>query len=122
MALIPLAAIVGFVVFAGAYLAMTSGVTSKGKWFGLAAILTSMPVAFIVGQLFADLDADACYANVIDGIAAASTRGTDPATLAGNIQALPLRGYETDCKEVEAAVGKWDLLRSNISLQADRER
>jgi hypothetical protein len=122
MAIIPLAAILAFVVFLGIYVVMTAGVKSKGRWFGLAAIICSMPVAFLVGQLFGELDTDACYANVIDEIVAASKHGTESAALADRIEALPLRGYETNCKEVEAAVNRWNVLRSNNSLQTDRER
>lgn len=98
--------LIGFCVMAVVFLLASRGVSRRGAWLGLAAIVLAAPFFFWLGAFSEQFTAGQCYSSAIHSIANAVAATDDPAALAGKIRALPLHGYETSCVQVEAAAVK----------------
>jgi len=76
----------------------------------LVAIVSVGGLIYFIGALSTSFSDGICYSEVIGGIAAEAKnaiRTGGPAELQkfeGFINSLPVRGYETSCSELEAAV------------------
>ena len=98
------------VILLASYLVMTVmfliaawGTTRCAKWLGLAAIAAAAPFFFWLGTFSEQFGAGQCYSNVVSMIANAVEKTNAPQDLSKKIRALPMRGYETICSEVEIA-------------------
>ena len=95
--------LVGYLVLAAVFVAVTHGVSRRARCAGLLAIAVSAPFFFWGGIFSEQFDAGQCYSTVVDKIANAVERIHSPTELAGQIRALPMHGYETSCQEVDEA-------------------
>jgi hypothetical protein len=102
-----IAAFFGYVILAALFLvASSSRMGPRAKWLGLAAIIGAAPLFVWFGGFGAQVETGQCYSRINDYVARAVERTDSPKALAKEINALPFRGYETNCSEVEAAAGK----------------
>ena len=95
--------LVGCVVMAAMLFGAAWKTPGRAKWFGLFAILAAAPFFYWLGVFSEHFGAGLCYSNTMLMVANAVERTDSPRTLAGQLRALPMRGYETACSEVEAA-------------------
>ncbi len=95
--------LIGFVIMAMLFTAAVWRSHGHAKWLGLVLIAASAPFFFWAGTFSEQFGAGICYSDSMDMIANAVEKTEDPIELAKKIRALPMQGYETDCKEVEAA-------------------
>ena len=104
---IAIAAFFGYVILAALFLvAASSRMGPRAKWLGLAAIIAAAPVFVWIGGFAEQFETGQCYSEVNRYVARAVERTDAPQALAQEIEALPFRGYETSCSEVEAAASK----------------
>jgi hypothetical protein len=102
-----IAAFFGYVILAALFLVATSSrMGRRAKWLGLAAIVAAAPALVWFGAFGEQTAAGQCYSKINDYVARAVERTDAPRALAEQISALPFRGYETSCSEVEAAASK----------------
>jgi hypothetical protein len=102
-----IAAFFGYVILAALFLVATSSrMGRRARWLGLAAIMAAAPVFVWFGGFGEQFGAGQCYSKTNDYVARAVERTDAPQALAEKIRALPFRGYETSCPEVEAAASK----------------
>src|SRR5688572_7975701 len=97
-------ALFGYVVLAALFLLTTTArIGRRAKWLGLAAILAAAPVFVALGKFGEQFETGQCYSQVNEYVARAVESTDAPQALAERLEALPFRGYETSCSEVEAA-------------------
>lgn len=96
--------LVGFGMMALLFLLAARGFSKKNKWLGLAAIVLAAPFFYWLGAFSEQFGSSLCYSSAIQKIANAVGATGSPKDLAKQLHSLPLRGYETVCKDVEAAV------------------
>jgi hypothetical protein len=70
---------------------------------GFAMLVFVAPMSFWIGAFVEQFDSGQCYSASIHMIAKAVERTEDPAGLSERIRSLPMHGYETVCRDVEAA-------------------
>jgi hypothetical protein len=75
----------------------------RARWLGLATLLAAAPFFVWIGSFGEQFETGQCYSRVNEYVARAVERTDAPQALAEKIEALPFRGYETACSEVEAA-------------------
>ena len=97
------ALLIGYVVLAALFVAATWKSPARAKWLGLASIAAAAPLFLWIGSFAEQFGAGQCYSSAIGMIANAVENSNSPAELGKQIRALPLRGYETSCSEVESA-------------------
>ncbi len=95
--------LIGYAALAAAFITMAWRAPANAKWLGLAALAAAAPFFAWLGAFSERFAAGQCYSGVMDRIANAVEHAESPAALAERIRSLPMRGYETDCAEVEAA-------------------
>lgn len=98
-----LLALVGYFVLTGLFWVASIGTPMRARLAGFIAIAAAAPVFICFGGFRERFTAGQCYSNAFDSVAAAAERTNAPKTLAAQIRALPLHGYETECAEVEEA-------------------
>jgi hypothetical protein len=102
-----IAAFFGYVILAALFLVATSSrIGPRARWLGLAAIAAAAPAFVWIGGFGEQFETGQCYSQVNRYVAQAVERTDAPEALAEEIEALPFRGYETSCAEVEAAASK----------------
>ena len=104
--LLLLALLIGCVVMAAAFLVAAWKAPRTAKWFGFLAIVISAPFFYWLGAFSEQFGAGQCYSNAMNMVANAVERTGTPQKLAEQLRTLPMRGYETNCSEVEAAAKK----------------
>ncbi|SRR6266404_4002642 len=92
-----------YLVLAALFTLAAAGTNRHARWLGLAALAAAAPGFLWMGAFVEKFDAGQCYSGVINVIANAVKETDNPKSLAEKIRALPMRGYETLCSEVEAA-------------------
>ncbi|WP_255990814.1 hypothetical protein [Chitinolyticbacter albus] len=103
MSLLFPALLIAYVLLAALFLAAAWPSSHRAKWLGVTAIAAAAPLFFWIGAFAEQFGAGQCYSDAI-GMIANAVEGTDaPNELARKIRALPLRGYETVCSNVETA-------------------
>jgi|SRR5262245_2450705 len=95
--------LVAYLILALMFTLAAAGGNRRARWLGLAALAAAGPVFLWMGAFGEKFGSGQCYSRVIDVIASAVKETGDPTSMAEKIRALPLRGYETVCSEVEAA-------------------
>jgi hypothetical protein len=95
--------LVAYLVLAAMFTLAATGTSRRARWLGLAALAAAAPSFIWMGAFGEKFDTGQCYSSVINMIANAVKETDDPKSLAEKIRALPMRGYETLCSEVEAA-------------------
>ena len=95
--------LVAYLVLAAMFTLAAAGTNRRARWLGLAALAAAAPGFLWMGAFAEKFDSGQCYSSVINVIANAVKETDNPKSLAEKIQALPMRGYETLCSEVEAA-------------------
>jgi hypothetical protein len=95
-----------YLVLAAMFTFAAAGTNRRAKWLGLAALVAAAPSFVWFGAFGEKFDSGQCYSSVINVIAKAVKETDDPKFLAERIRALPVRGYETGCSEVEAAANE----------------
>jgi hypothetical protein len=98
--------LVGYVVLAAVFFGATQGASRRARWLGLVAIAASAPFFYWLGAFSEQFNSGICYSNVMDKVANAVQHTSTPKALSGKIKALPMRGYETSCSEVERVASK----------------
>jgi hypothetical protein len=93
----------GYAVMAAIFLVSAHAAPRRVKWFGIMAIAAAAPFFYWLGAFSERAGAGICYSNIIGNVADAVERTQSPRSLAAQIRALPMRGYETSCSEVEQA-------------------
>lgn len=101
--LLLLVLVAGVLLLAAAFLAAMMGPPRRAKWLGLATIAASAPFFFWLGTFAERFGAGQCYSSAMGLVANAVDATDSPEDLAKRLRALPMRGYETYCPEVEAA-------------------
>lgn len=94
---------IGYLAFAIAFVLIAWRSPARAKWGGLAAIAAAAPFFIWLGAFGEQFGAGQCYSKTFSMIGNAVERTDAPVELAKKIRALPFRGYETSCSEVEAA-------------------
>ena len=80
--------------------------------FIVAVVVLAGVAGYFVGSFGASFDSGLCYSSVIVGIADEARSAirvggsSELQRFQGFMDSLPLRGYETDCGELDAAVHK----------------
>ncbi|HLO94888.1 MAG TPA: hypothetical protein VK195_11260 [Burkholderiaceae bacterium] len=95
--------LIGYVALAAAFTTLAWRAPVRAKWLGLAAIAAAAPFFAWLGAFSEQFGAGQCYSGVMNKVANAVEHADSSAAVAEQIRALPLRGYETDCAEVDAA-------------------
>jgi|SRR5215470_14534309 len=95
--------LVTYLILAVLFILVTAGTNRRARWLGLAVLAAAAPSFLWMGAFGEKFDAGQCYSSVIGVIAKAVKETDEPKSLAEKIRALPMRGYETVCSEVEAA-------------------
>lgn len=98
--------LIGYIAFASVFLVIAWKSPPLAKWGGLSAIAAAAPFFIWLGAFGEQFGAGQCYSNTFSMIGNAVARTDAPVMLAKEIRALPFRGYETSCAEVEAAAKK----------------
>lgn len=98
--------LIGYFLMAAIFAVVAWKSPTRAKWSGLAAIALAAPVFSWLGSFTERFDAGQCYSSTIVKIANAVEHTDAPTGLAKKIRALPLRGYETTCTEVDAAANE----------------
>jgi hypothetical protein len=101
--LLMIAGLIAYLVLAGTFILAAWGANSRAKWLGLAALAAGAPGFVWMGTFAEKFDLGQCYSEVVRTIAKAVEKTDSPRALAEKIRTLPMRGYETNCSEVEAA-------------------
>lgn len=92
-----------YLALAGAFFVATRGAPKLARWMGLAAIASAAPFFIWWGAFAEQFTAGQCYSHVIESVATSVENSRTPSELAREIRSLPMRGYETNCTEVEQA-------------------
>jgi len=95
--------LLSFVIMAMLFIAAMWRSPSRAKWLGVVLLAASAPFFFWVGAFSEQFGAALCYSESMDMIANAVEKTEDPIELSKKIRALPMRGYETECTDLEAA-------------------
>jgi len=95
--------LIGYVVLVVLFMVAVWHSPPRAKWLGLASITTAAPFFVWLGYFTEQFGAGQCYSSTVALIANSVEHTKSPAKLSQRIRSLPLNGYETDCKEVEAA-------------------
>lgn len=93
----------GYLVMTAVFLTCTQGASRRVRWLGFISIAVSAPFFYWLGAFSGLADSGLCYSSVIDRVANAVEQTDSPKVLAKQLKALPMRGYETSCREVEQA-------------------
>ena len=101
--LLLLSLLIGYAVMAAIFLVSAHATPRHAKWFGIIAIAAAAPFFYWLGAFSEQADAGICYSNIVGNVADAVEQTQSPRALAAKIRALPIRGYETSCPEVEQA-------------------
>jgi hypothetical protein len=104
-----LALLVGYLVLAGLFVMVAWPLPGRARWLGLAAVAAAAPVFTWIGSYSEQVAGGQCYSNVVTLIGNSVSHTTLPKELAESVRALPLKGAETDCSEVEAAAKRLPL-------------
>ena len=81
--------------------------STKQRWaLGVLTLAFSAPFFYWLGLFAEQFSSGLCYSNAINSITNAVEATDAPKTLAVQIRALPLDGYETNCEDLEAAAEK----------------
>lgn len=95
--------LVGYLVMAASFFICAQGAPRRARWLGFVAIVASAPFFYWLGAFSEQIESGLCYSNVINRVANAVEQTNSPKVLAEQLKALPMRGYETSCHEVEQA-------------------
>ena len=98
-----LAGLVAYLILAALFILAAAGTNRRARWLGLAALAAAAPGFLWMGAFAEKFDAGQCYSSIVNMIASAVKETDNAKSLAEKIRALPMRGYETRCSEVEAA-------------------
>ena len=93
----------GFFAISALFIAI-SRKSTKQRWaLGVLTLALSAPFFYWLGLFAEQFSAGLCYSSAINSITNAVEATDSPKELAGQIRALPLAGYETNCQALEAA-------------------
>ena len=88
---------------AAVFFVCTLGASRRARWLGFLAIAASAPFFYWLGAFSEQVDSGLCYSSIVGRVANAVEQTNSPQVLAKQLKALPMRGYETSCREVEQA-------------------
>jgi len=95
--------LLGYLVLAAVFAVSVRNAPRRVLWLGLATIAASAPFFYWFGTFSEQFNSGLCYSSIVGEVANAVEHTDSPKSLAQQIKALPMRGYETSCSEVERA-------------------